>query len=189
MRANGASFEASLIHGLKGTGLKGLVAHIGCTGGALRFAGEHGGEFAVQARDVRRLRLARVNGQYGTFYEARLWRSDGSKPLLILPDVEEGGYAEVMRAFAAEITAIGGMSRIERGESPLNALLLLGLTGGSMGLLSLFLAAMAFLWQSAAFALAAGMATLATLFLTKRLLLQIWPRPIRQIADLDRELP
>jgi len=98
-----------------------------------------------------------------------------------------------MRDFARRL-ASGGLSRVERGPSQLQAdvaspIILLILSSGSIAALALCLALFAWLTPSWLFAVGALAVAAGNIWFTRRLLARIWPRRVSGIADLDNALP
>lgn len=189
MREGSPAFEISLIHSLKGAGLRGLSGTVSMDGDALRAEGEEGGVLLVPARDVERLRLNKVRGHQGVFYEARIWRMGHRRPFLLIPDARDRGYAAVMRDFAFRIAAAGGWRKVHRGESRIAALIILALSSGSLAVLAIMLALYGMMLRSSGFWFVGIGLGCVDMLIAYALWRRIWPRSARGPADLDPVLP
>jgi len=186
-RGGGASFHVMPAGLLAEAGLGEGRLRVSVDGNSLLIEGKTGRSLAIPAADVAELRLGRVTIKNGFIHEARLWRRGERRPLHFVGGRVDPGYAQVMRAFAARVEAAGG--ELWRGDTLVNAAILLALSSGSIALLAIFLAVSAWLTPSWGFAAAAMLVAAGDLWLTRRLLARIWPRRVAGLADLDFALP
>ena len=181
-------FEAALVGALARAGLEGGVGIVRLDGDTLRIAGEKGGELAIPAAEVERIRLVKYSGsRLGTSYESKIWRKGGSEPLLLMPPRPPVGYGSVIKGFAGGVAAAGGT--VMRGPGLATAIVSLLIIGGSVTLLVAAAVLLAVFeggwgwWLAAAVAIALDLLLLANTFSNR------WPRQVRNLDELDRELP
>ena len=187
----GPSFEAPPVGALGRAVLKGGMATVRLEGDALKLTGDEGGELAIPAHQVDRIRIVHFGGgRRPTSYETRIWRGNGEEPLLIMPPPHHpGDYATVIRSFAARVAALRGLDRVLRGPGRATAIVQLLLVGLPVTLLAAFLlfAAVAdgsgWMWLLATLALALDAWLIAGMVRNR------WPRRVRTLDELDRELP
>lgn len=185
------SFEAPIVAMLERAGLKGGMATVRLEDGTLRLSGDSGGDIAIAAGDVERIRIVRfAGGRRPALHETRIWRGGGAEPLLILaPPHHSDDYGAVIRGFASRVAAIGGMDRVSRGPGLATALVQLMLVAFPLILLAGFLLILATDGGSLWLWVAAGLAAAVAAGLVAGLLRHRWPRPIRSLDELDDELP
>jgi hypothetical protein len=157
--------------------------------GWLAFAGEDPTVLRLPVAAIERMRSGFVDARGGPFYQTILWPA-GDKPIKLAPLREDRLlYAAFVRALAAEVAAHHGPGAVERGESQVGALLgpvLIGLV---------LVAALAV----CAYALAdhpphlrwipALVPALIFGLLTWKYRTVHRPRPVADLAELDRQLP
>lgn len=179
------------LHGdssLRREGLRGRIAARLDGGGTLHLEGERGGRLTIPAGLVERIRFDRVpTRSSGLLYRVLIWRAGRDRPLfLTLVDAHEA-YGRAMRLFAARVASCAP-SRVERGASPLQAaltipLILLALGGMTAGAVwEALRSGSVWYWVYAA----------VMLFITiygARIVRNDWPRPVRDLAELDALLP
>ena len=183
-----SAFKTSLLAS-RGIGhLTGLSARVSVEGDALRIEDEKGAVMEVPAAEVQRLRLCRFVIRSGVLFETRITGTTG-QDLLLSGSAKERGYGAVMRAFAAKVAEVGGLERVYGGDSVRNAVIILLLCSGSMTVLALVLAAFAYVLESVGYGIAAALAALLDIVLTRILFRSIWPRPVASLAELDKHLP
>jgi hypothetical protein len=168
------------------------VAWARVEGDALRIAGSNDRELVVSADRVARIRFAHFPGTSTTraSWETKIWAQAGGEPLLILaPPDRANRYGPVMREFAQRVVARHGIDRVRRGPGLATAIVNFALSGCSVMALAGLLLVVAFydgrwwLW------LIAAAATLGAGLLAAALLRSGWPRRIRSLDELGRELP
>jgi hypothetical protein len=186
-RGDGASFHVVPTGLLAEAGLGVGRLGVSIDGDSLLIEGEQGRGFSIPAGDVAQLRIGRVTIKNGIIHEARIWCRGEKRPFHLVGGGIDPGYARVMRAFAARVEAAGG--ELWRGDSMVNAVILLILSSASIAALALCLALYAWLTPSWAFAVAALAVAAGNIWFTRRLLARIWPRRVRAVADLDNALP
>lgn len=183
-------FELYPDRSLRREGLRGrMVARFDKA--TLHIEGDKAGALVIPAGLVARIRFGQVpTRSSGPLHRALVWRKGHEKPLFLTAlDRRLPGYGAIMRAFAGQIAAgAGGLARVERGPSPYQAwlaypLVLLAMAGMAVGAA----------WEALRggtswyWAFAAAMAFItAWLFRVAR---SDWPRPIRDLAELDAVLP
>lgn len=84
--------------------------------------GEKAGEFALSASMVARMLVGAQFSKRGPYYKTHIWRTDEDEKLTLEPFHGEGGYGEVIRAFAAAVQRAAGPGRIETGSRRRDAL-------------------------------------------------------------------
>lgn len=187
-RSDQPGFETALVGALARAGPEGGIGLVRLEGDTLRIAGEKGGELAIPAAQVARIRLVRYSGsRLGTTYEAKIWRKGGSEPLLLMPTRPPDGYGPVIKGFARHVAAVRGT--VMRGPGLATAIVNLLIIGGSVTLLAAGAVLLGVYdggwgwWLAAAVAVALDLLLLASTFRNR------WPRRVRNLDELDRELP
>jgi hypothetical protein len=180
-----AGFEVVCDTSLRREGLRGR-AWVHAEGATLHIRGSKAGAIAVPAGLVDRLRFGQVpTRSAGPASRALIWRKGLDRPLFLTTLDRE--YGPIMRGFAGQV-ASGGLGRIERGPSPLQLYLaypgiLLALVGMTVGGVYEALRG-GTLWY---WAFVAAMAVVV--FYAVRMVRAAWPRPVRDLAELDDILP
>ena len=186
-------FTAVCTDALRREGVKGKRAAVTLRAGRLVIAGEDGGAIPIDLADIARLRIFHNEGRYTDYFHADIVRTSRRDLLVLSPlAARDPNYSATMRALAMAIALSGGMARIERGTSPFVAWLgtvlvgLLLLAGLGAGLFGLFGLADRVWWQR--FGPAAALALLfgGLLWNAKA---RLAPRPIKELGELDRQLP
>ena len=187
-------FTAVGTHALRREGVKGKRAAVTLRGGRLVIAGEDGGAIPIDLADVARLRILRNEGRYtDDYFHADIVRTSRRDLLVLSPlAARDPNYSATLRALAMAIALSGGMARIERGTSPFVAwlgtvlvglLFLAGLCAGVLGLSGL---ADRVWWQRFGPAAALALLFVGLLWNAKA---RLAPRPIKELGELDRQLP
>ena len=185
----GLAFESAMLPALSRAGLSGERVHARLEGDVMTLAGSRGGSLAVPARQEDRLRLVRFSGaRVRTLYEAKIWRSGASEPLLLIP-IDAAPYGRAMRAFAARVAELRGVRAVMRGPGLATATINLLLVGGSITALAAGAAALAWLAGGWGWWLFAAAIAVVDLMVVRDTFAKRWPRRIRSLDELDRELP
>jgi hypothetical protein len=183
-------FYAVCTRALKREGVKGKRAAVTLLAGRLGIAGEDGGAISVDLADVAFVRIGYEESKSGKQFLTRIVRASRPEPLVLHPlDRYDPNYSATIRAFAAAIAERGGIDRIERGTSVFWAWLgpaLMGLLVAAGLGIGLFVLAEHVWWQRFAPALAPVILFGVLLWNTTA---RLAPRPIRQLGELDRQLP
>jgi hypothetical protein len=156
--------------------------------GRLGIVGEQGGAIWIDPAEVTRVRVGYEEAKWGKLYLTRIWRRDG-KVLALHPTPADYQYRETIRAFVAAMAAAGRMDRVERGVSMFSAWLapaLFGLLTLATLAVGIFLLADQPWWLRLLPSLAP--AALAAVFYVNARARHI-PRPLADLAELDRQLP
>ena len=187
-RSDQPGFETALVGALARAGLEGGVGIVRLDGDTLRIAGEEGGELAIPAQQVERIRLVRFAGsRIGTTYEAKIWRKGAPEPVLLMPSRPPVGYGPVMKGFAGQVATARGT--IMRGPGLATAATNLAIMGGSVTLLATGAVLLAMFEGGWGWWLAAAIAVALDLLLLRDTFRNRWPRRVRNLDELDRELP
>lgn len=157
----------------------------------LTIKGEDKGFFHLPRSRIARLRLGFTEAKSGTYYEVRIWIEGERRPLVLYPlrHLNPGSYAAAMRALGAALEKEGNLARVYTGVSKFEALLgpvLMGLVVAA----ALFVAGYAMdppeWWH---FVVIPGIPAVVFGVLTWQAATRRWPRPVRMLADLERQLP
>ena len=185
----GLAFHAYSTRRLRRAGIAGTRMRVELEGPWLTITGEQGGRRRIALAAVKRMRTGFSEGQTTIFYQTVIWPS-GERPIGLAPVREDWpAYAAFVRELAGRIAATHGLGAVERGESMIAAMLpaiLMGLVfAGALGTAIFALAdeGSALRWMppvipGAAFA-----------FLAWRFHSLHRPRAVRNLAELDRQLP
>jgi len=161
-------------------------------GDVLRITGAKGRELTIPADRVGRIRFCHFPGTASTraSYETKIWPEGPGEPLLILaPPGRVGDYALAMREFAARVAARRGLHRVMRGPGIGTAIVNFMLSGCSIIAVAILLLVFAiydrtwWVWLIAVAAVAVAGPLVAAL------LRNHWPRRVRSLDELARELP
>ena len=187
--ASAPAFQTGNDSALRAGGLAGRHVLGRLHGGALELSGNDGGLLRIGPADVERMRVGYVEGR-ARIYVARIWRAGSAQPLTLAPYPHTWpAFAQAMRGFAGVMAGQGFIARIEGGYSRFDALfapVLFGLLAlGTLGI-SLFVLTGQPWW--ARLLVPALPVALFALFL-KTGLTRSWPRPLRDLADLEGQLP
>jgi len=187
-RSDQTGCETALVGALARAGPEGMIGKVRLDGDTLRVVGEKGGELAIPAVQVERIRLVRISGsRLGTTYEAKIWPKGASAPFLLMPPRPPTGYGPVIKGFAGRVAAAGGT--VMRGPGLATAIVNLLIIGGSFTLLAAGAVLLAVFdggwpwWLAAIITVALDLLLLFDTFRNR------WPRRVRNLDELDRELP
>jgi hypothetical protein len=190
MNTTDPGFYAVRTRALRREGVTGKRAAVTLRAGRLGIVGEGGGAIWVDPADIASMRVGYDESKYGKVFHTRIVRTSRPAPLGLHPaQGPDPNYAATIRALAAAVVQAGGIGRIERGTSAFWAWLgpvlmgLLCLAGIGIGIFAL---ADHVWWQRFTPALP-GAILFGVLFWNTRT--RLAPRPIRALAELDRQLP
>ena len=174
---------------LRRLGLAGERIRVRLEAGRLLLSGETSQSVEIPVAEIERIRVGRDDAKYGPFFETRLWRRSGPPIVLHARKGEFEGYGEGVRALAAAVAGLQGLGQVERGLSLLGALfpplLMLPVMLGAIAVSVLILGDQPW-WGRLLVPLAP---TLIFVLLIWRCLAIQLPRPVRDLSDLDRQLP
>lgn len=184
-----ATFRAHGNRRLRRAGARGSPVRVSLDGAWLEVAGEPGALLRLPVAAIERMRSGYTEGKGGPFYSTILWPA-AEKPLTLAPLREDWAhYAAFVRALAAQVAASRGLRAVERGDTQFGALLGPVLTGlllaASLAVCVFALADETTLLRWAPAAVPALL--FALLFWRYRAVHR--PRPLADLADLDRQLP
>ena len=190
MTATEPGFYAVRTGALKREGVSGKQAAVVMRAGRLGIVGEDGGAIWIDPADVAAMRVGYDESKYGKVFHTRIVRTSRPAPLTLHPALgHDPNYAATIRALAAAVVQAGGIGRIERGTSAFWAWLgpvlffLLFLAGLGVGIFAL---ADHVWWQRFVPALP-GAILFGVLYWNAKT--RAAPRPIADLAELDRQLP
>jgi hypothetical protein len=183
-------FTAVCTRALRREGVTGKRAAVTLRAGRLGIVGEDGGAIWVDPADIASMRVGYDESRSGKHFHTHIVRSGRPQRLSLYPAVSrDPHYAATIRALAAAVAQTGGIGRIGRGTSAFGAWLgpvlmaLLFLAGLYIGL---FVLANHVWWQRFMPALPGAIA-FGVLFWNAKA--RVAPRPIKELGELDRQLP
>lgn len=190
MSVSEPGFYAVRTGALKREGVTGKRAAVTLRAGRLAIVGEEGGAVWIDPADIASIRVGYDESKYGKVFHTRIVRTSRPAPLALYPaEGRDPNYAATIRALAAAVVEAGGIGRIERGTSAFWAWLgpvlmgLLFLAGIAIGIFAL---AHEVWWLRFVPALP-GAILFGVLFWNAKA--RLAPRPIKELAELDRQLP
>jgi hypothetical protein len=190
MSATEPGFYAARTAALKREGVTGKRAAVTLRAGRLGIVGEDGGAIWIDPADVASLRVGYDEGKSGKYFHTRIVRTSRPAPLALHPlERYDPNYAATIRALAAAVVQAGGIGRIERGTSAFSAWLgpvlmgLLFLAGLAIGI---FVLTNDVWWLRFMPAVPGGILFGVLFWNTKT---RLAPRPIKELGELDRQLP
>ena len=170
--------------------MKGKRAAVSLRDGRLAIAGEEGGAISIDPAEIASMRVGFDETKSGKVFQTSIVRTSRPRPLMLYPVPSYNpGYSATIRTLAAAVVQAGGIGRVERGSSAFWAWLgpvlmgLLFLAGLAIGIVAL---ANDVWWQRFAPALPGAILFAVLLWNTKT---RLAPRPIRELGELDRQLP
>jgi len=184
------TFAIASTRQLRSIGLEGENLSGGIEGDRLALRGSERGEVTIAISDIVRLRAGFDDVKYGPLYQLRLWTASGGRPLaLYLRKLRIGDYSAIVRTLANSVASARGMAQIERGLTAPGALfapaLFLPVVLGALAV-SLFVLDEAPWWGRLA---VVAIPALIFVVLLWRCFGRQYPRPVRDLAELDRYLP
>jgi hypothetical protein len=190
MGATEPGFYAVCTRALKREGVKGKRAAVTLGAGRLAIVGEDGGAISVDPGDIASMRVGYDESKSGKLFQTTIVRASRPQPLALHPLARyDPNYAATVRALAAAVAKAGGIGRVERGTSAFWAWLgpalmgLLCLAGLAIGVFAL---ANDVWWQRFLPALPGAILFGVLLWNTRT---RLAPRPIKELGELDRQLP
>jgi hypothetical protein len=189
MSAAEPGFYAAPTDALKREGVTGKRAAVTLRAGRLAIAGEDGGAISIDPGDIASMRVGYDEATWGKAFQTTIVRTSRPQPLALHPLARyDPNYAATIRALAAAVAEAGGIGRIERGTSATGAWLavlmgLLFLAGLAIGI---FVLANNVWWQRFMPAVPCAV-VFGVLFWNIRT--RLAPRPIKELGELDRQLP
>lgn len=186
----GVAFTAVGTRRLRRAGVAGRQVRVALAGGGLVIEGEAGGVLRLEASAVERLRAGYEETKFGRVFQTMIWPRGAARPLVLHPaGGDTHAYGETIRAFAAALAQAGGIGRVERGVAAASALFVVALT--SVPALAYSAIALA-LAEAADWPYWLGGAAFFWAFAG----VFIWhyrarqrPLPVRDLAELDQQLP
>jgi hypothetical protein len=186
----GPAFHAIATRALRREGFAGDHVWVGCREGRLDLIGEKGGEIRLMPKDILRIRIGYEESKYAKIYQTVIWRQGTAKPLDLTPVGDHrANYGVTMRTFAGQMMASGHQNRIERGVSKFSAVLgpaLIGILVLAALCLSIFVLTEEPWWGRTIVPL---VPTLILGALIWNMITRQLPRPIQDLAELDKQLP
>jgi hypothetical protein len=183
-------FYAVRTRALKREGVTGKRAAVVLRAGRLGIVGEDGGAIWIDPADIASMRVGYDETRNGKLFQTTIVRMSRPQPLALHPLARyDPNYAATIRALAAAVVQAGGIGRIERGTSAFSAWLgpvLMGLVFLAGLAIGIFVLAKDVWWQRFMPALP-GAILFGVLFWNTRA--RLTPRPIKELGELDRQLP
>lgn len=155
----------------------------------ITFKGEQRGFLHVPFARIARMRAGFFESKTGKSFETRVWLDGEDKPLRLLPVYydDDGAYARAVRAIAARLQADGALARVEGGTSKIDALVapvLFGLV--TVAAIAISLIVSKAWWQYIVIPFVPTIVTGVLIWNAGR---HHWPRQVKALSELDRQLP
>ncbi len=183
-------FTAVRTHALKREGVTGKRATVTLRAGRLGIVGEDGGAIWIDPADIASMRVGYDETRNGKLFQTTIVRMSRPQPLALHPLARyDPNYAATIRALAAAVVQAAGIGRIKSGTSAFSAwfgpvlgglLFLVGLA------IAIFVLEKDAWWQRLAPTLPGAILFAFTLWSAQA---RLAPRPIKELAELDRQLP
>jgi hypothetical protein len=190
MSATEPGFQAVCTGALKRESVRGKRAAVTLRAGRLAIVGEEGGAIWIDLADITSIRVGYNESRSGKHFLTRIVRLEKPAPLVLHPAARyDPNYRATIHALAAAVAEAGGIGRIERGSSAFAAwstpalMGLLFLAGLAVGI---FVLANNVWWQRFAPAVPGAIAFAVTLWNAQA---RVAPRPIKDLGELNRQLP
>jgi hypothetical protein len=190
LREEDCAFHATCTAQLKGLGFEGGHVWVGFLQGRFEVIGEKAGRLSLMPAEIVRARFGYDDSKRGRHFQIRLWRQGDEKSIDIYPTREHwGGYARTVRLLAARVAATGGLERVERGTSKVNAWLgpLLMAIPTSAGIwIAVFVIVDEPWWGR--LLVPVGPLIILTLLIWHGFA-RAFPRPVKDLEELKKQLP
>jgi hypothetical protein len=188
-----AGFTALGRPDLRRAGLAGDRVAVLLGRGNLTLTGETGVPVVWPLAGIARIRVGYAEGNASKHFQTLIWRIGEPRPIRLCPDRAElpsyPAYTATIRKLAADLTALHGPGRVERGEGAVAALfplLPIALIALAACAIALFVIANEPWWGR----LILGTVASAILGLVGwDYLANKRPMPVKDLAELDRQLP
>ncbi|MBC7896157.1 MAG: hypothetical protein H7066_12150 [Cytophagaceae bacterium] len=183
------TFQCYLTRHMRGLGLEGSGAWVRVSDGLIDLTGIDGGQVRIRLDDIARIRVGFLDSK-GRSYETRIWTPGAEKPMRLTPTIATlGAYGHAIRFVTSQMAGHQRQDRIERGYSKFDAIFGPAMMGvlvlAAMGI-SIFALGNEPWWGRL---LAPAIPLLIFGLLLWLGVSRYWPRPIRQLSDLDVQLP
>lgn len=174
---------------MRSLGLQGSGAWVRVSDELIDLTGADGGQVSIRLDDVIRIRVGFLDGK-GRSFETRIWSESAERPLRLTPTRSTwAGYGEGIRSLASGLVARRRQDRIEQGYSKFDAVFgpaMMGVLVIAALAVSIFALGNEPWWGRL-------LVPAIPLFILGMLLWlgvsRYWPRPIRDLSDLDVQLP
>lgn len=181
--------DPSFVIGLRGDigalNLPGIEGTVSIEGEALVIISDEGNSFVLPIADIRRLQVSRAR----SFYEAKIWDKASEEPILLGADAHDAAaYGSVMRTLGQKMALRDGMARIHRGYPRVSALVTFFLTIIFPLLFIVAFTALAVVHEPI-HGIFAVVGWIYIAWACRAFVRQIWPRPARNFADFEDQLP
>ena len=190
MSAAEPGFYAVRTRALKREGVTGKRAAVTLSAGRLGIVGEEGGAISIDLADIASMRVGYDESKNGKHFRTRIVRTSRPQPLELHPlERRDPNYTATIRALTAAVVQADGIGRIERGSSTFSAWLgpvLMGLMFLAGLAIGIFVLADDVWWQRFMPALPGAILFAVLLWNAKA---RLAPRPIKELGELDRQVP
>lgn len=174
-----------------GPNFEGAFAVVSIDPAGITLQGEKGGVLHVPLSRVRRARAGFTESKSARLYELHLWIEGEPRALVLCPHgvANHRSYRQTVVALATALEDEGAGSRVQTGVSAFEALL--GPSLMALVVIAAFLVPTLVIehpewWH---FIVIPLIPTSIFAILVWQALSRRWPRPVRNLADLDRQLP
>lgn len=170
---------------------EGAYAVVAIDSTGVTLSGEKGGTLHVPLSRIRLARAGFTESKSARLYELRLWVDGLPRPLQLCPHgvANHGPYKATVHALAAAMAEQGTLQRMHTGVSRFDALL--GPVLMAIVVIAAFLVPVLVIEQPAwwHYIVIPLVPTFIFGILAWQAFGRRWPRPLRNLADLDRQLP
>lgn len=185
----GPHFGTAVVSPLTEKDFRGRHVDVAVAADGITFKGEVSGFLHVSFAQIAKMRVGFFESETGKAFQTRVWLDGEDKPLRLLPVYvdDDGAYVRAVRAIAARLQADGALARVESGTSKIDALIapvMFGFVAAAAIVISIIVGKT--WWEYVVIPLVPTIVTGVLIWNARR---YHWPRQVKALGDLDRQLP